>query len=238
VPADHGRSIARPPAAALYLGNEIFDQPIMCPVQLAKHTTGSDTRELLADIETTRLLLRCLLPEAIRAGLAGDLEAVATQLGASVPLDLLREPTVLQHAAARLTEDADYLPWSARAIVSRRSMEMVGHVRFHSRPDPEYLHPYVRNAVEFGYVVYPAHRRRGYALEALTGAMRWARDTHHVRRFVASISPSNAPSLALIAKLGFRRIAEHVDGEDGIEHIYLGGELTSGPCEPPHAASW
>jgi ribosomal-protein-alanine N-acetyltransferase len=197
-------------------------------VQLPNHTTASDTRELPADIETTRLLLRCLLPEAIRAGLAGDLEAVANRLGASVPLDLLREPAVLQHAAARLAENADYLPWSARAIVLRASMEMVGHVRFHSRPDPQYLHPYVRNAVEFGYVVYPAHRRCGYALEALTGAMRWARDTHHIRRFVASISPSNGPSLALIAKLGFHRIAEHVDQEDGIEHMYLGGDLTSG----------
>jgi [ribosomal protein S5]-alanine N-acetyltransferase len=199
----------------------------MSLVQLPNHTAGSDTRELLADIETTRLLLRCLLPEAVRARLAGDRKAVATQLGASVPLDLLREPAVLQHAAARLTEDADYLPWSARAIVLRSSMEMVGHVRFHSRPDPEYLHPYARNAVEFGYVVYPTHRRRGYALEALTGTMRWARDTHHIRRFVASISPSNGPSLALIAKIGFHRIAEHVDPEDGIEHIYLGGDLTS-----------
>jgi ribosomal-protein-alanine N-acetyltransferase len=113
----------------------------MSLMQLPKHTTGSDTRELPADIETTRLLLRCLLPEAIRAGLAGDLQAVANQLGASVPLDLLREPAVLQHADARLTEDADYLPWSARAIVLRSSMETVGHVRFHSRPDPEYLHP-------------------------------------------------------------------------------------------------
>jgi ribosomal-protein-alanine N-acetyltransferase len=200
----------------------------MSLMQLPNHATGSDARDLLADIETPRLLLRCLLPEAIRAGLAGDLKAVETRLGASVPLDLLREPAVLQHAAARLTEDADYLPWSARAIVLRASMGMVDHVRFHSRPDPEYLHPYVRNAVEFGYVVYPAHRRRGYALEALTGAMRWARDTHHVRRFVASISPSNGPSLALMAKLGFHRIAEHVDQEDGIEHIYLGGEVTSG----------
>jgi len=200
----------------------------MSLVQLPKHTTGCDTRALLADIETTRLLLRCLPPEAIQAGLAGDLKAVENQLGASVPLDLLREPAVLQHADARLTEDANYLPWSVRAIVLRESMEMVGHVRFHSRPDPEYLHPYVRNAVEFGYVVYPAHRRCGYALEALTGAMRWARDTHHISRFVASISPSNGPSLALIAKLGFHRIAEHVDQEDGIEHIYLGGELISG----------
>ena len=37
---------------------------------------------------------------------------------------------------------------------------MVGHVRFHSRPDPDYLRPYAPNAVEFGYVVFTAYRRR------------------------------------------------------------------------------
>ena len=34
-------------------------------------------------------------------------------------------------------------------------MHMVGHVRFHSRPDPDYLAPYVRHAVEYGYVILP-----------------------------------------------------------------------------------
>jgi RimJ/RimL family protein N-acetyltransferase len=42
-----------------------------------------------------------------------------------------------------------------------------------------------------------------------------------VRRFVASVAPTNTPSLALVAKAGFRKIGEHVDGEDGVEHIYL-----------------
>jgi RimJ/RimL family protein N-acetyltransferase len=102
---------------------------------------------------------------------------------------------------------------------------MVGHVRFHSRPDPEYLHPYVRNAVELGYEVFSAHRRHGYALEALIGAMCWAKQKHGVRKLVASVSPSNAPSLALIAKAGFRKIGEHVDVEDGVEHIYLREKL-------------
>jgi L-amino acid N-acyltransferase YncA len=50
--------------------------------------------------------------------------------------------------------------------------------------------------------------------------MSWA-ETNGVRRFVASVSPSNTPSLALVAKTGFRKIGEHIDSEDGLEHIYL-----------------
>jgi [ribosomal protein S5]-alanine N-acetyltransferase len=173
------------------------------------------------DIETPRLLLRLLTPDSIRAGLTGDLRSIERQLQARVPIDLIQEPAVLRYSEARLSADPDYLPWSARAIVLKESADMVGHLRFHSRPDPEYFHPFARNAVEFGYVVFPAHRRRGYALEALAGAMCWAEREYGVRKFVASVSPLNIPSLALIAKAGFCKIGEHVDDEDGVEHIYL-----------------
>jgi RimJ/RimL family protein N-acetyltransferase len=189
------------------------------PMQTSK-MRESAPRQHPSDIETPRLLLRVLLPRSIRAGLSGDLRTIERQLRARVPIDLIQEPAVLKHADARLT-DPNYLPWSARAIILKESMEMVGHLRFHSRPDAEYLHPYVRNAVEFGYVVFPAHRRRGYALEAVTGAMCWAENEYGVRKFVASVSPRNVPSLVLIAKAGFRKIGEYVDDEDGVEHIYL-----------------
>jgi RimJ/RimL family protein N-acetyltransferase len=42
-----------------------------------------------------------------------------------------------------------------------------------------------------------------------------------VDRFVVTVSPGNAPSLALIARLGFARIGEHMDEVDGLEHIFL-----------------
>jgi RimJ/RimL family protein N-acetyltransferase len=148
------------------------------------------------------------------------MSAIERQLLASVPIDLIREPAVFVFADAQLATDPEYLPWSARAILLKETREMVGHLRFHSRPDPEYLHPYARDAVELGYVIFSAHRRRGYALEALKGAMSWA-ETNGVRRFIASVSPSNAPSIALVAKTGFRKIGEHIDSEDGLEHIYL-----------------
>jgi ribosomal-protein-alanine N-acetyltransferase len=175
----------------------------------------------MEDIETPRLLLRLITPSAVAAGLSGDRAAVAQSLAASVPPDLMEEPDVLRHAAARLAEDIGYLPWSARAILLKATMHMVGHVRFHSRPDPDYLAPYARQAVEYGYVVFAAHRRRGYAEEALVGLMRWARQTHGVGRFVVTIAPDNRPSTELAAKLGFERIGEHVDPVDGIEYVYL-----------------
>ena len=173
------------------------------------------------DIETPRLLLRLIAPATLRAGLSGDRQAVERSLGAAVPSDLIEEPDVLRHAEVRLVEDPEYLPWSARAIVLKETMAMVGHVRFHTRPDADYLHPYVRQAVEYGYVVFATHRRRGYAEEALDGLMRWARLTHGIGRFVATIAPDNHPSTRLAAKLGFERIGEHVDPIDGIEYVYL-----------------
>jgi RimJ/RimL family protein N-acetyltransferase len=51
--------------------------------------------------------------------------------------------------------------------------------------------------------------------------MRWAQQTHGVGRFVVTIAPDNQPSTLLAAKLGFRRIGEHVDPVDGIEYVYL-----------------
>ena len=41
-----------------------------------------------------------------------------------------------------------------------------------------------------------------------------------MRRFLLSISPENAPSLALAEKLGFRKIGSKIDEEDGPEEIW------------------
>ena len=178
-------------------------------------------QECPLDIETTRLILRCLAPEAIQAGLSADFRTLEERLGARVPIDLAEDPAVLRFAQAQLDVDVHYLPWSVRAVIHKQSMQMIGHVRFHSRPDPEYLRPYARNAVELGYVVFAPHRRQGYAREALAGAMQWALEMHSVELFVASVSPHNLPSLNLIAKFGFQKVGEEFDAIDGVEHVYL-----------------
>ena len=173
------------------------------------------------DIETARLILRRLPRQAIEAGLSGDLQSVEHHLDAKVPVDLADDPAVLRFALAELAADPDYLPWSVRALILKESGEMVGHIRFHSRPAPGYLRPYAKKAVEFGYVVFAAHRRRGYAGEAIDGIMRWAGDEHGIRRFIVTISPGNVASLRLADRFGFRKIGQHVDEVDGVEGIYL-----------------
>jgi ribosomal protein S18 acetylase RimI-like enzyme len=50
----------------------------------------------------------------------------------------------------------------------------------------------------------PGQRRRGFASEAVRAMMVFALRARGVRRFVAKISDSNAPSLALFGRLGFR----------------------------------
>lgn len=173
------------------------------------------------DIATPRLVLRLFPPAAVEAGLAGDVAGVAALLGVAVPEDLLAQASGLAFARERLAEDPAYQPWSMRAIVLRAERRMVGSIRFHTRPDPEELHGTARNAVELGYGVFPAYRGRGYAQEAARAVMGWAQAAHGIRNFVASVSPGNAASLAVVARLGFVRVGEQIDAIDGIEHVFL-----------------
>lgn len=173
------------------------------------------------DILTRRLVLRLMGREAIDACLAGDLESAENLLGVGIPDELLVEPAALKLAQAQLDADPRYRPWSVRAVILRESRKMVGHIRFHSRPDPDYLRPYARSAVEFGYHVFGEHRRRGYATEAVGAVMDWAELAFGVVRFVVTVSPENKPSLALIGRFGFAMIGQHMDDVDGLEHVYL-----------------
>jgi [ribosomal protein S5]-alanine N-acetyltransferase len=111
-------------------------------------------------------------------------------------------------------------PWLPRAIRLRATGEMVGYIGFHTPPRPEYLKSICPAGVEFGYTIFPEHRRRGFAWEASHGLIRWAKITHDVKYFVVSVSPNNAASLALISRMGFRRIGSHIDEEDGPEDIF------------------
>jgi RimJ/RimL family protein N-acetyltransferase len=78
----------------------------------------------------------------------------------------------------------------------------------------------VHGRVEIGYDVVAGRRRRGYAREAIVGLAAWAFTTGRARVCVASVSPDNAPSLALVDSLGFRQVGEQIDEIDGLELVF------------------
>ena len=170
-------------------------------------------------IETPRLILRTLPPAALAALKIGDRAQASRLIGcdlAGFPDDQL---SIADVRLKDLQADPDYLPWSLRVMALKPSLRFAGHFNFHTKPNADYLRELAPGAVEMGYFVLPEFRRQGLAEEAALGMMDWAARIHNVARFVVSISPDNAPSVAMARKLGFARIGSHIDEEDGYEDI-------------------
>jgi len=121
-----------------------------------------------------------------------------------------------------IAADAAQHPWMDRAIVRKDDNLMVGYIGFHHKaPDPDLLQ-YSACAVELGYGIDPAFRRRGYARESALAMMAWA-NRQGVPTFFLSIGPHNIPSLRMAESMGFRKIGERMDEVDGLEHVYVAG---------------
>ncbi len=164
-------------------------------------------------IPTPRLELVCVPPEVMEALQGDDLEAAGELLGVEPSVEWAETiPDVLRLRQIRAS--VSERQWLVRAMVLRGSSPtLVGSLGFHAPPDQ-------RGAVEVGYTVLTAHRRRGYAKEAVLSLLSWAGGEHGVRRFVASVGPWNLPSLALVRKLGFVQVGTRWDDEDGEELVF------------------
>lgn len=110
----------------------------------------------------------------------------------------------------QLAHAPELAPWLLRAIVVRDGRTAVGFIGCHGSPE--------EGRIEIGYEVLPFFRNRGYAREATTGFLEWAAG-QGVRIARASVAPTNAPSLAVLAHLGFAQVGEQIDPEDGLELV-------------------
>jgi ribosomal-protein-alanine N-acetyltransferase len=161
-----------------------------------------------------------MTPAFMEALLVGRHDDAAEQLQLTLPDPPLDHPAerFLTYRLEQMRRDPAVQRWLARAVVLRDAGRlMVGNAGFHGEPGVNSAD--APDAVEFGYGILPLHRRQGYAGEAVAGLLGWAR-TQGIHHFVASVAPNNAPSLAIIRKLGFVRTGEHIDPEDGLEHVF------------------
>jgi ribosomal-protein-alanine N-acetyltransferase len=163
-------------------------------------------------ILTEHLELAQLVPAVLELIDRGDRIGVARKLGAAVP-ERWTETIPARMRLAQLATDPSAQPWLVRAAVLRAPRRVIGSVGFHAPPDPN-------GRVEIGYDIVPAERRKGYAREAIAGLTKWAWATGRALVCVASVSPDNAPSLALVRSLGFRQVGEQIDEIDGLELVF------------------
>lgn len=147
----------------------------------------------------------------------GDVATAAAEISASVPDDMpeyLRD--FLRYRLTQLAADPTIRQWLGRAIVwtaDDGSRQVIGSIGFHGAPDAE-------GRLEIGYKVEPAFRRQGIAREAANAMFAWAHREHGITRFVASISPTNEPSLRLAAGFGFEQVGQQMDEIDGLELVF------------------
>ncbi len=69
---------------------------------------------------------------------------------------------------------------------------------FHAPPTPD-------GAVELGFGIAEAHRRRGYATEAAAALLDWALARPDVTRVVARCDPGNEPSVRTLERIGLEQ---------------------------------
>jgi RimJ/RimL family protein N-acetyltransferase len=131
------------------------------------------------------------------------------------PHDVLHpDRSPLGFRIAQVRHDPTVNPWLIRMAVTRgASPTIVGLGNFHDRPDG-------RGMVEIGYRVLPSHRRHGYGREIATTMWAYAVTHPDVRVLRASVSPDNAPSLAIVRGAGLEMVGMQDDPEDGLEWIF------------------
>lgn len=170
-------------------------------------------------VSTARLDLVSMELEFLDALIEGDFGKAATLAELSDAPQWEGGTYGLELRRNQLREDPTMKPWLLRRIILRETNVMIGHIGFHSKPDPPYLMEFTHGGIELGYTIFEKHRRQGYAHEAIKGLIAWAHYTQSVQRFIVSISPTNQPSMALAHKIGFRKFSSHIDPIDGPEDI-------------------
>ena len=103
--------------------------------------------------------------------------------------------------------------WFVRWIVLNDKQEIIGSTSFHGAPDSAGM-------VEIGLGIETEYQNQGFAREALLGMWRWALTFPEVKAFRYTVSPDNAPSIAVIKYFGFDFKGQQMDEIDGPEDIY------------------
>lgn len=154
----------------------------------------------------------------LTALLEGRRREAAALLGAALPDGWPDEhdERFLRLRLGQLERDPERAEWPVFGIVVEE--RLAGHAGYHGPPGVNGLRR--ADAVEVGYTVFRPFRGRGLAQAAVRELVARAR-AGGAASVVASVAPDNAPSLAIVRKLGFAPAGEQWDDEDGLELVFV-----------------
>ena len=182
-------------------------------------------REFTA-IETPRLGLIPATVELIDAVLAGAAAGVGLTVPPGWPDE--HDAAFLARKRDEIAADAALAQWvrllllhdgpAGASPVAAGPALVVGHAGFHGPPGVNGSG--APDALELGYTVFEPWRGQGLAREAAAALIGWAAALHGIHRYFGSVSPGNAPSIAVLERLGFEHVGDQLDDVDGLELVY------------------
>ncbi len=166
-----------------------------------------------AAIETSRLQLVLVSPEALELLRAHEYEEAALAQGFEFSAEFLA--TVNDAFLTRQLDGIRKRPeapgWAVRAILRNDDDVIIGHCGFHGAPQDV-------GRAEIGYTIFEPYRRRGYAVEAVTGLVQWAKSQGSTVVF-ASVLVDNEASIGVVTKVGFHQTG--IQGSEAVGEEYV-----------------
>ncbi|HEX7587922.1 MAG TPA: GNAT family N-acetyltransferase [Anaerolineae bacterium] len=83
------------------------------------------------------------------------------------------------------------------------------------------------NDVDIGFAFLPQYWSKGYAFEAASAVMEYARDVLNLKRIVAIATPDNDRSIKLLKRIGMEFESMTIAPEDGEELAVYGADLAN-----------
>ncbi len=160
----------------------------------------------MLQIESDRLrLVPCSV--AVAQAAIADRAQLAAALGIRVPDDWPAEDLRdFLPAYGQIVGDAlARAGWGIWLMLQPAEQTLIGDIGFKGPPD-------ATGAVEIGYSVLPAFRRRGYATEAARALVGWAAAQPGVRRVTAECLADNSASIRVLEKAGLRQVGRDEHG--------------------------
>ena len=122
-------------------------------------------------------------------------------------------PSPLAFRIPRVKKDPEFAEIGLILAIDKSSGILVGSAGFHDFPNQEGM-------IEIGFGIVDELQGLGYGQELLIGMWQSIASNSQVKVLRYTVSPENSVSLHIINKLGFVKVGEQIDDEDGLEFIF------------------